>query len=194
MEQSAFDLAPVAYLDLLLARDDRDAAFDLSPECLKAERDRSKFRSLVVHLAMIAGIFLAGLFVRAGMEWHQRRVASDSLRTALASASTGIKELEDKVRRVAAVERLVSERVLVSAVFQSLSKNIPPGVRLNDADLKDGVLNIQGEADGLEAAQAFLTALASIDGFRDVRLEGIDKRPTEAAQVVSFRMKIKVQR
>jgi hypothetical protein len=75
-----------------------------------------------------------------------------------------------------------------------LSKSIPPGVRLNEADLKEGILNIQGEADGLEAAQGFLTALASAEGIRDVRLEGIDKRPTEAAQVVSFRMKMKVQR
>jgi Tfp pilus assembly protein PilN len=193
-ERSAFDLSPIAYLDLLLAQDDRDMSFDLSPENLRTERDCSKARSLAAHFAIIAGIFLAGLLLRAGLEWHQRSAVVVSLRTALESTSTRVKELEDKAQRVAAVERQVSDRILVSAVFQSLSKNIPPGVRLNDADLKDGILNILGEADGLEAAQALLTALASAEDFRDVRLEGIDKRPSEAAQVVSFRIKLKVQR
>ena len=194
VERSAFELSPVAYLDLLFARDPGDTACDLSPEYIKVKRQRSKVRSLAVHLAIIAGIFLAGLLLRAGAEWQQRMAVVVALRTAVGNAAVRVKELEDKARKTAAFEKQVSERVLVSEVLQRLSKSIPLGVRLNEADIKEGSLNIQGEAAGLEEAQAFLKALASAEGFRDVRLESIDKRPTEAAEVVSFRMKMKVQR
>ena len=192
-DRSAFGLAPVAFLDHIMARDDMPTVFDLSPDQLKIARDRSKVRSLIAHFAIIAGIFLAGIFVGTGGEWHRRIAAVDSLHAALKRTSTRVKALEDQARRVATVERHISERIRVSAVLQDLSQNIPPGVRLNEADLEEGNLDLQGEADSLDAVQVFLTALASAERITDVRLEGIDKRPTATAQIVSFRMKMRVR-
>jgi Tfp pilus assembly protein PilN len=193
-ERAVFDLSPVAFLDLLLAKDNSETAFDLSPKSLKSEQEQGKMRSLVRQVIIIAGILLAGSLVKAGAEWHQRKAVVDSFRMAIEKNSARVRDLEDKVQRAAAIERQISERTLLTVVFGTLSKSIPAGVSLNGVELKEGGLEIQGRSEGLESVRTFLTALSGAEGIRDVRLVSIDKHPTEAAEAVLFRMKAKVQR
>jgi type IV pilus assembly protein PilN len=191
-ERAAFGLSPVAFLDLLLAGDRNEAAFDLSPRLLKAERERLKVRSLAGHFIALVGIILAGLFIKAGAEFHQRKAVVDSLRIAVEQSAVRVKELEDKARTVASIEGLIAERTLITGVFRDLARAIPGGVRLSRADFKEGTLDVQGEAQGLESARTFMTNLAGTGVFQDVRLVNMDKRPTEKENVVSFRMKARV--
>jgi Tfp pilus assembly protein PilN len=106
--------------------------------------------------------------------------------------SASVKALEEKARITASVEKNIGQRVAVSSLFSDISRLLPKGARLNQANFREGNLELQGEADDLGVLQDFQKSLAGTPRFREVRLEGIDKRPTEAAQTVMFRMTMKV--
>ena len=117
-----------------------------------------------------------------------------SYEQALKSHSAHVKDLESKSRLISAFEKYAAEHVPFSVVMDNITKIIPKEVRLNQISLKEGVLNLQGDADNLDAAHAFQTGLSQAGCFQKVKLEGIDKRPTETAEVVSFRMTMEVKR
>ena len=125
-------------------------------------------------------------------DFHQRTEVVVALQGAIDRESARVKELEEKSRVVSAVESHFSSGVPISSVMASLSKILPAGARLTEVELRDGTLNIHGEADDLDTARSFQSAIESAGVFKNVRLEGIDKRPTESSQIVMFRMNMKV--
>ena len=192
--QAAFEQSPTAFLDLLLTGDPHAKVFDLSPVSIKTKRIRLQQKKLIVHGAVILFLLLFGLLLQTLSSFHQRTLFISVLNDAISQASVQVKGLEEKSRLVASVESYMASRLSVSAILVSLSKILPLGVHLTSFDFKDGQLNIRGEADDLDAARSFQGALQSARTFQSVRLEGIDKRPTETAQIIVFSMTMKVVR
>jgi Tfp pilus assembly protein PilN len=193
-EQAAFELSAIAYLDLLLAQDDRAVPFDFSPGEIKAERNRVKTNRLTRHVIVLAVMVLSG-FLLLGLGRLQKEMSGiNALRRAIERESANVKALEAKAGITANVRKHVSEKIAVSSLLADISRLLPKGARLNQAEFREGVLNLQGEAEDLAALQDFQKSLAGTSWFHDVRLEGIDKRPTETAQKVMFRMTMRVQK
>ncbi|MBF0618723.1 MAG: PilN domain-containing protein [Candidatus Omnitrophica bacterium] len=191
-DQAAFEVSPVAYLDLLLARDNKGTWFDFLSEEMKAKRDRAQTLVLVRHGVIIGLMFLTGLFLLVGSQVYKEKAEIQSLARMVDWDAGKVKTLEEKSLKLSAVERHFSDNASASVVFAEVSRLLSKEARLNQIDLKDGLVNLQGEAASLDAVRAFQTALTGTALFRDVHLEGIDKRPTDSAQIVMFRMTMKV--
>lgn len=189
-ERLAFELSPVAYLDLLLAKDEKSKPFDLSIEKLKARRESMKVRSWGMHIGIIVVLLISGLILSGWSTACREIRASHALQAAVANDSARVKDLEQKSLLLATLETRLATPV-TTGLLAELSKSLPLAAHLNRIDMNNGELNIQGEADGLESVRAFQAALGHSTVFHDVRLDSIDKRPTESAQVVMFRISMK---
>lgn len=192
-ERTAFELSPVAYLDLLLAMDEKSKVFDLSIDTIRIRREQKRKRVLWTHIGVIAGLFLAGLILLGWSKAYQEIRVSNALHEAVEKSSARVKDLEQKSRTLSSLEAHLSTPA-TTALLAELSKALPLDVRLTQVEMNNGKLSIKGEADTLESVRTFQTTLGSLMDFHDVRLEGIDKRPTEAAQMVMFRMNMKVEK
>ncbi len=193
-EQSAFEQSPVAYLDLLLAEDGKAGGFDLSPDHAKEERSRQELNRLMVHGIVIAVVCLAGLIIGLVGDWHKKTAVIRAYEYALKKEESHIKDLKDKSRLIESYEKFAAEHVPFSVVMENIVRVMPDGVRLDQISRRNGSLTLRGKAEDLDAAHLFQTGLAQAGCFQNVRLESIDKRPTESAEVVSFRMNMEVRR
>jgi Tfp pilus assembly protein PilN len=180
-----------AWIAMAEAFDKGSGIFDLRDEESRREDEKRCLRVQLVLVAVILVLLAIGALVWGAARVYWEMAEINGMRSAINREAAQVKTLEAKASVVAGVEKYLSERVLASSVFGNIARLLPKEARLNQMDLKDGVVNLQGEAGSLETVQAFQQAIARVSIFQDVRLEGIDKRPTETAQTVMFRMTMK---
>lgn len=191
-QQAAFEEGPEVFLDLLLVNDSQGKAFDFSTDEIRQSRRRLEWKKIAIHIGMMFMLILIGLGLLAGSQVYRRGLENAAVERVISQEAERVRELERKARAMAVLENSLARRVPVSKVMLSLSSLLPVGGRINSLDFKEGGLNITGEADDLNTARGFYDALSGDPFFKDVRLDGIDKRPAEASQVVTFRMTMRV--